>query len=176
MVKRLLAALVVATTAVLAVALLDSGSESPQASSTPTAIQTATLDQITTPAVTPPKAKFVRRIFAASSLQRSEVMLDFCKGPIAVDVGDHRPVLVAEHDYCGGLEWVPKLGKGEAIKLSGDGVKDGTYVVKTIGHGIRGETKVRELPDTDIVLQTCVSQNTMVLVGMDRFEPVTVTS
>lgn len=175
MVKRLLAALVVAASAVLAVTLLNSGSDAPPASSAPTAIQTATLDQITTP-VTPPKAKFVRTIFAASSLQRSEIMLDFCKGPIAVDVGDHRPVLVAEHDYCGGLEWVPKLGKGEAIKLSGDGVKDGTYVVKTIGHGIRGETKVRELPDTDIVLQTCVSQNTMILVGMDLFEPVTVTS
>lgn len=175
MVKRLLAALVVAASAMLAVTLLSSGSDSPQTSTTPTAIQTATLDQITRPA-TPPKAKFVRTIFATSSLQRSEVMLDFCKGPIAVDVGDHRPVLVAEHDYCGGLEWVPKLGKGEAIKLSGDGVKDGTYVVKTIGHGIRGETKVRELPDTDIVLQTCVSQNTMILVGMDLFEPVTVTS
>jgi hypothetical protein len=43
--------------------------------------------------------------------------------------------------------------------------------VTTIEHGIRNKTKVRDLPDTDIVLQTCVSHNTMVLVGMDLFVP-----
>ncbi|KAA1400416.1 hypothetical protein [Aeromicrobium ginsengisoli] len=173
--KRILAALVVAATAVLAVTLLSSGSDAPTPSSGPTALQSATLDQVVRPAK-PPKAKFVRTIFATSSLKRSEFMLDLCKGPIAVFVGDYRPRLIAEHDYCGGLAWIPKLGKGDAIKLSGDGVRDGTYVVKTIGHAPRNETKVRDLPHTDIVLQTCVSQNTMVLVGMDLFEPVTVTS
>lgn len=171
MVKRMLAALVVAASAVLAVVLLAPGSGSSPASSAPTALESATLDPVTRP-TPPPKAKFVRTIFATSSLRRSEFMLDFCKGPIAVFVGDHRPRLIAEHDYCGGLEWMPKLGKGDAIKLSGDGVKDGTYVVKTIGHAPRGgQSKVRDLPDTDIVLQTCISQNTMVLVGMDLFVP-----
>jgi hypothetical protein len=164
------AALVVAATMVLAVILLTPKSESPASPSAPTALESATLDQVTR-LTAPPKARFVRTIFATSSLKRSELMLDFCKGPIAVFVGHHRPRLVAEHDYCGGLEWIPKLGKGDAIKLSGDGVKDGTYVVKTIGHAPRREAKVRDLPDTDIVLQTCVSQNTMVLVGMDLFVP-----
>ncbi|WP_332662865.1 hypothetical protein [Aeromicrobium sp.] len=168
--KRMLAALVVAATAVLGVTLLSSGSDSSPSSTGPTALETASLDPVVAPP-TPPKAKFVRTIFAASSLKRSDLMLDFCKGPIAVFVGDHRPVLVAEHDYCGGLAWIPKLDKGDAIKLSGDGVQDGTYVVKTIGHAPRREAKVRDLPDTDIVLQTCVSQNSMVLVGMDLFEP-----
>ena len=168
--KRMVAALVVAAAAVLAVILLTSESSSPPASSAPTALESATLDQVTR-LTTPPKPKFVRTIFATSSLKRSEFMLDFCKGPIAVFVGEHRPRLIAEHDYCGGLEWMPKLGKGDAIKLSGDGVKDGTYVVKTIGHAPRLKAKVRDLPDTDIVLQTCVSQNTMVLVGMDLFVP-----
>jgi hypothetical protein len=173
--KRILAALVVAATAVLAVTLLMSEPTSKPAPTAPTALQTATLDQVTrlTP---PPRAKFVRTIFATSSLKRSELMLDFCKGPIAVFLGENRPRLIAEHDYCGGLEWMPKLAKGDAIKLSGDGVKDGTYVVTTIDHGIRNKTKVRDLPDTDIVLQTCVSHNTMVLVGMNLFDPVTVTS
>jgi hypothetical protein len=173
--KRILAALVVVATAVLAATLLMSPPTSSPATTEPTAIQTTTLDQVTRQ-VPPPKAKFVRTIFATSSLKRSEVMLDFCKGPIAVFVGEHRPVLVAEHDYCGGLEWMPKLAKGDAIKLSGDGVQDGTYVVTTIEHGIRNKTKVRDLPDTDIVLQTCVSQNTTVMVGMNLFAPVTVTS
>lgn len=168
--KRMFAALVVAATMVLAVILLTVKSESPPASSAPTALESATLDQVTR-LTAPPKAKFVRTIFATSSLKRSEFMLDICKGPIAVFVGEHRPRLIAEHDYCGGLEWMPKLGKGDAIKLSGDGVKDGTYVVKTIGHAPRLKAKVRDLPDTDIVLQTCISQNTMVLVGMDLFVP-----
>jgi len=167
----MLAALVAVATAVLVVTLLASGSGSDTPASTgPTALQTATLDRVVKP-VPPPKAKFVRTIYATSSLKHSEVMLDFCKGPIAVFVGENRPRLIAEHDYCGGLAWIPKLAKGDAIKLSGDGVQDGTYVVKTIGHGVRNATKVRDLPDTDIVLQTCVSHNTMVLVGMDLFDP-----
>ena len=173
--KRMLAALVAVATVVLALSLLSPGSDPAPTLSGPAAIQTATLDQVTKP-IPPPKAKFVRAIFATSSLKRSEFMLDICKGPIAIFVGEHRPRLIAEHDYCGGLAWMPKLGKGDAIKLSGDGVRNGTYVVKTIGHVTRGEAKVRDLPQTDIVLQTCVSQNTMVLVGMDLFEPVTVTS
>jgi hypothetical protein len=85
-------------------------------------------------------------------------------------------VLVAEHDYCGGSAWMPKVGKGDAVRLSGEGVKAGTYVATTIKHVPRRLTKVRDLPDTDIVLQTCISPNTMVLVGMDLFDPVTVTS
>ena len=170
--KRMLAALVAVATVALGVILLSPGADTPPAPTGPTALQTATLDQVSKP-VPPPKAKFVRTIYATSSLKRSELMLDFCKGPIAVFVGEHRPRLIAEHDYCGGLAWIPKLAKGDAIKLSGDGVQDGTYVVKTIGHGVRNATKVRDLPDTDIVLQTCVSHNTMVLVGMDLFDPTT---
>ncbi len=170
--KRMLAALVAVATVALGVTLLSPGADTPPAPTGPTALQTATLDQVSKP-VPPPKAKFVRTIYATSSLKRSELMLDFCKGPIAVFVGEHRPRLIAEHDYCGGLAWIPKLAKGDAIKLSGDGVQDGTYVVKTIGHGVRNATKVRDLPDTDIVLQTCVSHNTMVLVGMDLFDPTT---
>lgn len=168
--RRVLAALVVAAAVVVGLTLLVSGSDSLPDRSGPTAIQAATLDRATKP-VLPPKVKFVRTIFASSSLQHSDLMLDFCKGPIAVDVGDHRPVLVAEHDYCGGLEWMPKLGRGDAIKLSGEGVEDGTYVVGTIQHAVRREATVRDLPDTDIVLQTCVSANRMVLVGMNLFDP-----
>jgi hypothetical protein len=167
----MLAALVAAATAVVALTLLTSGSDSPASTpSRPAALQTATLDRVTKP-VPPPKAKFVRTIYATSSLERSELMLDFCRGPIAIDVGEHRPVLVAEHDYCGGLAWMPKLGEGDAIKLSGDGVKDGTYVVKTIQHVDRGHARVRDLPHTDLVLQTCVSPQKMVLVGVDLFDP-----
>ena len=168
--KRLLAALGVSAAAVFAVTQLTSTSDAPPASSGPTALQIASLGRVTKP-VPPPKAKFVRTIYAASSLKHSELMLDFCKGPIAIDLSPGRPVLVAEHDYCGGLTWMPKLGKGDAVKLSGKGVTDGTYVVTSIGHVPRLKAKVRDLPDTDVVLQTCISHNTMVLVGMDLFDP-----
>jgi hypothetical protein len=167
--KRVLTALVVAAAVVVGLTLF-SGSDSSPDRSGPTAIQAAMLDRVTK-AVPPPKVKFVRTIFATSSLQHSDLMLDLCRGPIAIHVGDRRPVLVAEHDYCGGLEWMPKLGRGDAIKLSGDGVEAGTYVVRTIQHAVRREATVRDLPDTDIVLQTCVSADRMVLVGMDLFDP-----
>ena len=155
-----------------AILLASCSSSTPEPGKGPTALETASLTMLADePAPPPPSAKFERTIYATSSLARSELMLDFCRGPIAIDVGDHRPVLVAEHDYCGGLEWIPRLDEGEAVALSGDGVEDGTYVVATIEHVRRGHTKVRDLPPTDVVLQTCVSPEKMVLVGMKRFDP-----
>jgi hypothetical protein len=171
-VKRLLAALIALLLAGAAVLLLASGSGSTSVASGPTALETATLATIAAPAQPAPDPKFTRTIYATSTLARSELMLDFCRGPIAVDLGHDRPVLVAEHDFCGGSAWMPKLGEGDAVKLSGDGVEDGTYVVSTIEHAVRGQAKVRDLPDTDIVLQTCVTPKQMVLVGLDRFDPV----
>jgi hypothetical protein len=174
-VKRLLAALTALLLAGAGVLLLASGSGSTSVASGPTALETATLATIAVPAQPArrpaPDPRFTRTIYATSTLARSELMLDFCRGPIAVDLGDDRPVLVAEHDFCGGSAWMPKLGEGEAVKLSGDGVEDGTYVVSTIELAVRGQAKVRDLPDTDIVLQTCVTPKTMVLVGLDRFDP-----
>ena len=167
--RRMLAVLVVAAAAVLGVTLLNPGSEPPD-SWGPTGLQGTTLAPVSKPQP-PPKARFVRTIFATSTLEHSELMLDFCKGPVAVPVRGGRSIIVAEHDYCGGLEWMPKLGVGDAIKLSGDGVQNGTYVVATITHAIRGKATVRDLPHTDIVLQTCVSHNTMVLVGMNLYLP-----
>jgi hypothetical protein len=173
-VKRLLAALTALLLAGAAVLLLTSGSGSTSVASGPTALETATLATIAAPAQPArpaPDPKFTRTIYATSTLARSELMLDFCRGPIAVDLGHDRPVLVAEHDFCGGSAWMPRLGEGDAVKLSGDGVEDGTYVVSTIEHAVRGQAKVRDLPDTDIVLQTCVTPKQMVLVGLDRFDP-----
>lgn len=173
--RRWLAGLAVVVAAAAAVVTLTSASdtEAPSVAQGPSVLQTVRFDPLGKP-VPVPKAKFTRTIYATSSLARSELMLDFCRGPIAVDVGDHRPVLVAEHDYCGGLDWMPKLAVGEAIKLSGGGVEDGIYVVKTIENGLRGKTRVSELPDADIVLQTCVTTDKTVLVAMDLFDPAAV--
>ncbi|AXT85889.1 hypothetical protein C6I20_12300 [Aeromicrobium sp. A1-2] len=135
-----------------------------------TTLQTTTLE-IVTRASEPPPPKFTRTIWATTTLNRSEFMLDFCRGPVSVDLGGAWPILVAEHDYCGGLDWMPELEPGDAIALFGDGVESGTYVVREIDHGIRGHSRVRDLPRTDIVLQTCVSPREVVLVGMDLFEP-----
>jgi hypothetical protein len=167
---------------VVAVALLTAGSAAPRASSGLTSLQVATLDDVTWPAPkslplpSPKTTKFTRTIFATSTLERSELMLDFCRGPIAIALDGRDTVLVAEHDYCGGAAWMPTLGKGDAIKLSGEGVRDGTYVVTKIKHALRGHATVRDLPHTDIVLQTCVSTQKMVLVGLERFDPNSATS
>lgn len=123
-----------------------------------------------------PKAKFTRTMYAAAELKSHTTFLDVCHGPIAVDLGERNPVLVAEHDYCGGSAWIPKLGMGQAVALDGDGITDGTYQVTAIKFVQRGEAKVRDLPDADAVLQTCISKTEMVLVGIDRLEQVTVSS
>lgn len=165
---RVLAGLVALGAAVA----LSSCSEAPApTTSGPTALETATVETVepVVQRVPAPRAKFDRTIYATTELAKSDLFLDLCRGPISVDLGDARPVLVVEHDYCGGLEWIPKLAVGQAVKLKGDGLRRGTYVVTEIKHADRGVAKIKDLPRTDVVLQTCISPKEMVLVGIERF-------
>lgn len=143
-----------------------SASVDPPASA-PEPAQTTTV----TPAP-PPSAKFSRTMFAASTLKQSTALIDQCQGPVAIQLQGDRPVLVAEHDYCGGSDWIPRLKTGDAVKLDGDGVAADTYVVTDIELAPRGISKVKDLPAGDIVLQTCISAEDLVLVALERFEPV----
>ncbi|MFI5427308.1 hypothetical protein [Aeromicrobium sp. UC242_57] len=61
-----------------------------------------------------PKAKFSRTMYATSTLKASTPLIDDCRGPVAIQLRGDRPVLVAEHDYCGGEEWIPRLAVGDA--------------------------------------------------------------
>lgn len=121
---------------------------------------------------TPPPAKFTRTMFAASTLQGSTDLIDRCQGPVAIQLRGDRPVLVAEHDYCGGEDWIPQLTTGDAVKLDGEGVSADTYIVTAIELAPRGVTKVKDLPGGDVVLQTCVSADELVLVSLERFDEV----
>lgn len=120
--------------------------------------------------VPPPPAKFSRTMFAASTLKQSTDLIDQCRGPVAVQLRGDRPVLVAEHDYCGGEDWIPQLATGDAVKLDGDGVAADTYIVTGIELAPRGVTKVKDLPEGDVVLQTCISADELVLVSLERFD------
>lgn len=118
----------------------------------------------------PPKPEFTRVMYAAATIKTVDKQIDKCRGPIAVNLGSSRPVLVAEHDYCGGSAWISKLESGAAVRLSGPGVDDGLYVtaeLKTVPRD--GNATVRDLPQTDVVLQTCISRTEMVLVGLTKF-------
>ena len=117
-----------------------------------------------------PEPRFTRTMYAASNLDQSTRLLDECKGPVAVWLGDDRPTLVAEHDYCGGSEWMSKVKVGDAVKIGGDGVDDGIFVVTNLTYETRNEVTVGDLPEADVVLQTCVTKTKLVLVGMERFE------
>lgn len=119
--------------------------------------------------VSPPDPMFSRTIYAQTSIQGVQVMLDACHGPIAVPLGPNRPVLVAEHDYCGGSDWIPKLSRGDAVALVGEGAPAQLFVVEEIRYQIRREAQVRDLPASDVVLQTCVTPTKVVLVGLKRF-------
>lgn len=119
---------------------------------------------------TAPEPRFTRTMYASSGLDESTKLLDDCKGPVAVWLGEERPTLVAEHDYCGGSEWVSKVKVGDAVKIGGEGVDDGIFVVTNLTYETRNEVTVGDLPEADVVLQTCVTKTRLVLVGMERFE------
>ncbi len=119
-----------------------------------------------------PEPRFSRTTVAATTMPGSGVMLDLCQGPVAIDLGEKYPTLLAEHDYCGGSAWMPKLAVGEAVALDGDGVEAGTYVVTSVGHAPRGTARYSDLPVGDVVLQTCVSKTQIVLVGLERHRTV----
>lgn len=117
-----------------------------------------------------PEPRFTRTMYAASELDESTKLVDECNGPVAVWLGEERPTLVAEHDYCGGSLWMSRLKVGEAVKLDGEGVDDGIFVVTSLTYETRNEVTVGDLPEADLVLQTCVTKTRLVLVGMERFE------
>jgi hypothetical protein len=160
-------------------ALLPDGRES--AGDSRSALGTAALAPL--PATTPkpePKPegpKFDRTMYASTQLAGSAAALDACKGPVAVDVGEEHPVLVVEHDYCGGSAWMPRLQPDDLVRLSGDGVVPGLYRVSALRYSPRYRTRVSDLPGTDIadvVLQTCVSKTSLVLVGLQLVDDVNI--
>ncbi|MDX6277298.1 MAG: hypothetical protein QOJ72_1426 [Nocardioidaceae bacterium] len=161
----LLAGLVALLGVLVAVSSLSSQSSATAAP--PSSLQTAQMPAVSAPPVKAPRPRFTRTMYAATQMAGAPVMLDACHGPIAVRLGAGRPVLVVQHDYCGGLAWMPKLNYGDAVKLKGDGIDPGTYVVTEIRFQIRKEATVGDLPNADAVLQTCVTKHKLILVGLD---------
>src|SRR5687767_6793037 len=85
---------------------------------------TAHLDVLPTePLPVSSDAKFSRSIAKYTDLESVEPALDACAGPVAVYLGDGKPRLVAEHDYCGGSDWMPKLDENDVVQLTGRGVE-----------------------------------------------------
>lgn len=152
---------VAALLAVLALSSHDTATASPPAS-----LRTASIPSLNGP-VKVPRPKFIRTMYAATQLAGSAAKIDACHGPVAIALGAGRPVLVAQHDYCGGSAWIPKLKVDDGVRLKGDGIFPGIYVVTEISHQTRHEATVGDLPNAGAVLQTCVSKRTMVLVGLD---------
>jgi len=128
---------------------------------------TAHLDvQATEPLPVSSDAKFTRSIAKFTDLESVDPALDACAGPVAVYLGDGRPRLVAEHDYCGGSEWMPKLVTDDVVQLAGRGVIAGLYTTETIKYVPRYDSTLDDMPAGDVVLQTCIDKKTMVLVGL----------
>jgi hypothetical protein len=133
---------------------------------------TAHLDVLSTePLPVSSDAKFSRSIAKFTDLESVEPALDACAGPVAVYLGDGKPRLVAEHDYCGGSDWMPKLDTNDVVQLTGRGVEAGLYTTETIKHVPRYDSTVDDMPDGDVVLQTCIDKKTMVLVGLRLAAP-----
>ncbi len=135
---------------------------------------TAHLDVLPTePQAVSSDAKFSRTIAKFTDLESVDPALDACAGPVAVHLGDGYPRLVAEHDYCGGSSWIPRLDTNDVVRLAGPGVEAGLYATETVKHVPRYDSTVKDVPEGDIVLQTCVSKSTMVLVALRYAAPAT---
>lgn len=161
--RALIAAAAAAVALIVAVAVID---DEPRVDPYLTFI-TAHLEVLpTTPAAVSSDAKFSRTIAKVTSLDGVDPALDACAGPVAVWLGNGHPILVAEHDYCGGSAWMPKIRSNDVVQLTGPGVEPGLYRAETIKYVPRYDSKVKDMPDGDIVLQTCVSRTRMVLVGL----------
>ena len=133
---------------------------------------TAHLDVLPTePLSVSSDAKFSRTVTKLTDLENVDPALDACAGPVAVDLGQGHPRLVAEHDYCGGSTWMPKIDANDVVHLTGQGVEEGLYTAETIKHVPRYVSTVDDMPDGDVVLQTCISKTTMVLVGLRLAAP-----
>ena len=128
---------------------------------------TAHLDVVSTgPAPVSSDARFSRVTAKFTDLENVDPALDACAGPVAVHIGDDRPLLIAEHDYCGGSDWMSKLEEDDVVQLTGPGVETGLYSAEEITYVPRYDSTLADLPDADVVLQTCVSRDEMVLVGL----------
>lgn len=112
-------------------------------------------------------AKFSRVTAKLTDLENVDPALDACAGPVAVNLGDDRPLLIAEHDYCGGSDWMPKLDESDVVQLMGPGVEPGLYSAVEITRVPRYDSTLNDLPEADVVLQTCLSREEMVLIGLD---------
>lgn len=126
----------------------------------------------TKPAVVSSDAKFARDIAKLTDLDHVDPALDACAGPVAVYLGSRHPMLVAEHDYCGGSDWMPKIDADDVVQLTGPGVDAGLYTAETITFVPRYGSTLGDLPDGDVVLQTCVSRTRMVLVALRYAAPI----
>ncbi len=117
-----------------------------------------------------PRPDVRRTMSAAATLAAFKAPLDACRGPVAIDVQEEgRPLLVSEHDYCGGAAWIPELDRGDVVELDGPGVDAGLYRVDLVDRHQRRDVFVRDLrPSADVVLQTCVSQTQLVLVALSK--------
>jgi len=130
---------------------------------------TAHLDVVRSgPEPTSEDARFSRVTAKVTDLENVDPALDACAGPVAVHLGENKPLLIAEHDYCGGSDWMSKLELDDVVQLMGPGVDSGLYRTDDITFVPRYEAKVKDLPDADVVLQTCVSREEMVLVGLTK--------
>ena len=92
--------------------------------------------------------------------------IDRCVGPVAITIPD-APLLITEHDYCGGTGRIASLRKGDRVQVAGGGGVNGTYKVVSIRYVPKGSSTSVLRGLGAVVLQTCVG-NSVVLVGINR--------
>lgn len=103
------------------------------------------------------------KISAWGNLGNMQALVNRCSGPVAITGSVGLPLLIAEHNYCGGSGHIAARRIGQRVNVSGYG----TYRVVSRKNVVRGTSSDVIRGMGSIVLQTCVG-STINLVGLSK--------
>lgn len=129
---------------------------------------------VRTPAARPtvhpsrPRVRVVNVAFnAGADVGRAQADVDACQGPTAVQWGPTPPIII-QHNYCGGWGLVD-VHPGEEVLIRGAGSVDGLYRWASVNiSSDAGPITDIKRSWGDVVLQTCLNQTQLEIVGLVR--------
>lgn len=118
-----------------------------------------------------PHVRVVNVVFnAGADVGRAQADVNACQGPTAVQWGPTPPMII-QHNYCGGWGLVD-VHPGEQVRIRGAGAVDGLYRWASVNI-TSGAGPITDIKRSwgDVVLQTCLNQTQLKLVGLVRVGP-----
>jgi hypothetical protein len=118
-----------------------------------------------------PRVRIVNVAFnAGADVGRAQADVNACQGPTAVQWGPTPPIII-QHNYCGGWGLVD-VHPGDEVRIRGGGAIDGLYRWAS-ARVISGAGPITDIKRSwgDVILQTCLNQTELEVVGLVRVGP-----